>query len=216
MPGEWYSPTQPFPTKPPAYDRQGVSMDDLIDFTPELRAEAAKMVERYKIGPIFTPPVVSKLPGPLATLTSGFATNWPGGSYDPETHIAYIYSQSGASPLGLVASPADLSDMNFIQGSALSGARRTGGSGSAAGGGRTGEDAPAAAAPAAPAGGEGGGGLTVRGLPLLKPPYAPYQRDRSEQGRHPLADRARRDRGQRPQQPVAERADHSANRPPGI
>jgi quinoprotein glucose dehydrogenase len=154
-----------------------VSVDDLIDFTPELRAEALKTVERYTIGPIFTPPVVSKLPGPLATLTSGFATNWPGGSYDPETHIAYIYSQSGASPLGLVPPPPDLSDMNFIQGSALTGARRTGGSGSAAGGGRTGEDAPAAAAApvaaTAPAGGgEAGGGLSVRGLPLLKPPYA--------------------------------------------
>jgi quinoprotein glucose dehydrogenase len=175
VPGEWYAPTQPFPTKPPAYDRQGVSTDDLIDFTPALRAEAMKTAERYKIGPIFTPPVVSTLPGPLATLTPGFATNWPGGSYDPETHIAYIYSQSGASPLALVPSPADLSDMNFIQGSALTGARRTGGSGSAAGGGRTGEDAPEPAArpaAAAPAGGEGGGGLTVQGLPLLKPPYA--------------------------------------------
>jgi quinoprotein glucose dehydrogenase len=169
VPGEWYAPTQPFPTKPPAYDRQGVSINDLIDFTPELRAEALKVAERYKLGPIFTPPVVSKLEGPLATLTSGFATNWPGGSYDPETHIAYIYSQSGASPLGLVPPPDGISDMNFIQGSALTGARRTGGSGSAAGGGRTG-DAPGAAA--APAGGEGGGGLTVQGLPLLKPPYA--------------------------------------------
>jgi quinoprotein glucose dehydrogenase len=182
VPGEWYAPTQPFPSKPPAYDRQGVSADDLIDFTPELRAEAMKVIERYKVGPIFTPPVVSKLPGPLATLTSGFATNWPGGSYDPETHIAYIYSQSGASPLGLVPPPDGMSDMNYIQGSALTGARRTGGSGSAAGGGRTGEDTPAStAAPAATArpaaaaggaGGEGGGGLTVQGLPLLKPPYA--------------------------------------------
>jgi len=185
VPGEWYSPTQPFPTRPPAYDRQGVSIDDVIDFTPELREEALKTIERYKIGPVFTPPVVSRLPGPLATLTSGFATNWPGGSYDPETHVAYIYSQSGASPLGLVPPPDGMSDMNFIQGNALTGARRTGGSGSAAGGGRTGEDAPAAApasaaasaprpssgAPAAQ-GGEGGGGLTVRGLPLLKPPYA--------------------------------------------
>jgi quinoprotein glucose dehydrogenase len=147
-------------------------MDDLIDFTPELRAQAVKAVERYKIGPIFTPPVVSKLEGPLATLTSGFATNWPGGSYDPETHIAYIYSQNGASPLGLVPPPDGMSDMNYIQGSALSGARRTGGSGSSAGGGRTGEGPPAAAA-AAPAGeGGGGGGLNVQGLPLLKPPYA--------------------------------------------
>jgi quinoprotein glucose dehydrogenase len=167
VPGEWYAPTQPFPTRPPAYDRQGVSIDDLIDFTPALRAEAIKVAERYQIGPIFTPPVVSKAEGPLATLTPGFATNWPGGSYDPETHIAYIYSQSGASPLGLVPSPSDLSDMDFIQGSALTGARRTGGSGSAAGGGRTGETA---AAPAAA--GEGGAGLTVQGLPLLKPPYA--------------------------------------------
>ena len=57
VPGEWYSPTQPFPTKPPAYDRQGVSLDDLIDFTPELRAEAVKLVAKYKLGPIFTPPV---------------------------------------------------------------------------------------------------------------------------------------------------------------
>jgi quinoprotein glucose dehydrogenase len=173
VPGEWYAPTQPFPTKPPAYDRQGVSADDLIDFTPELRAEALKTIERYKIGPIFTPPVVSQLPGPLATLTSGFATNWPGGAYDPESHVAYIYSQSNASPLGLVPPPDNMSDMNFIQGSALTGARRTGGSGSAAGGGRTGE-ATASAPAAASAGqaGEGGGGLSVRGLPLLKPPYA--------------------------------------------
>ena len=57
VPGEWYSPTQPFVTKPPAYEVQGVSMNDLIDFTPELRAEAVKLVENYKIGPIFTPPV---------------------------------------------------------------------------------------------------------------------------------------------------------------
>ena len=60
VPGEWYSPTQPFVTKPPAFDRQGVSVDDLIDFTPELKAEALKLVSRYKIGPIFTPIDVSK------------------------------------------------------------------------------------------------------------------------------------------------------------
>ena len=171
VPGEWYAPTQPFVTKPPAYDRQGISIDDLIDFTPELRADAKKMVEQYRIGPIFTPPVLSTVDGALSTLTSGFATNWPGGSYDPETHTAYIYSQSGASPLGLVVSPADLSDMNFIQGDARSGARRTGGSGSAAGGGRSG-DAPGAATAPAPAAEGAGGGLSVRGLPLLKPPYA--------------------------------------------
>src|SRR3954452_23661774 len=175
VPGEWYAPTQPFVTKPPAYDRQGVSKDDLIDFTPELRAEAEALVAKYKIGPIFTPPVVSKIDGPLSTLTSGFATNWPGGAYDPDTHTAYIYSQSGASPLALVVPPADLSDMNYIQGDARSGARRTGGSGSAAGGGRTG-DAPAAAAAPAPAAAEGaGGGLGGRGLALLQTPQATVQ-----------------------------------------
>src|SRR5436190_5091787 len=52
VPGEWYSPTQPFPSRPPAYDHQGVTLDNLIDFTPELHAEAVKMVSRYKLGPI--------------------------------------------------------------------------------------------------------------------------------------------------------------------
>src|SRR5205807_870630 len=97
VPGEWYAPTQPFPTKPPAYDRQGVSTGDLIDFTPELHQAALKLVEKYKLGPMFTPPVVSKIEGPLATLVLPSATggtNWPGGSYDPETHNVYVYSQT--------------------------------------------------------------------------------------------------------------------------
>src|SRR5678815_2930269 len=105
VPGEKYSPTQPFPTKPAAYDRQGLAVDDLIDFTPALRAEAMKAIEKYKIGPVFTPPVVSKVEGPIATLamaTQGAATNWPGGSYDPETHMLYVYSQSQVAALGLV------------------------------------------------------------------------------------------------------------------
>src|SRR5204863_4662541 len=82
VPGEWYATTQPFPTKPPAYDRQGVSIDDLVDFTPELRTEAEKIASRYKLGPIFTPPTVSKVEGPLGTLSMPGATggtNWPGG-----------------------------------------------------------------------------------------------------------------------------------------
>jgi quinoprotein glucose dehydrogenase len=167
VPGEWYSPTQPFPTRPPAYDRQGVSADDLIDFTPELRAEALALVAKYKIGPMFTPPVVSVREGPLATLVLPSATggtNWPGGSYDPETHTAFVFSQTNISPLGLVR-PADTktSDMNFVQGSALTGVRTTGGAGADAG-------ADGATRPAA-AGGESGGALTVRGLPLVKPPY---------------------------------------------
>ena len=104
VPGEWYSPTQPFPTRPAPYDRQGVSLDDLIDFTPELKAEGARLASRYKLGPIFTPPVASTWPAPLATLMLPSATggaNWPGGAFDPETNMLYVYSATQITPLGL-------------------------------------------------------------------------------------------------------------------
>ena len=103
VPREWYSPTQPFPTRPPAYNRQGLLIDDLVDFTPELRAEAVQLVSKYRIGPIFTPPVASKIDGPLATLAmaaAGGGTNWPGGSFDPETQILYVSSSKSVSQLG--------------------------------------------------------------------------------------------------------------------
>jgi len=172
VPGEWYAPTQPFPTKPPAYDRQGLLESELIDFTPELHAEALKVVSKYKTGPIFTPPVVSKLEGPLATLMGAFATNWPGGSFDPETHLLYVHSQSGATPLGLVK-PADPKiDLDWVQGSAATGMRTTLGSGGGAGADASSTDRAAARAVAAPVVPEGGGGgLNVQGLPLIKPPY---------------------------------------------
>src|SRR3989449_8447057 len=136
VPGEKTSPTQPFPTKPPAYDRQGFLSDYLIDFTPELRAEALKVVSRYKIGPIFTPPVVSKVEGPLATLalaTASGGTNWAGGSYDPETHTVYVFSQANISTLGLVPGDPKMSDMAYIQGMATTGPRTTAGAGANAG-----------------------------------------------------------------------------------
>ena len=104
VPGEWYSPTQPFVTKPPAYERQGVTIDDLIDYTPELRAEAVKLVSQYKIGPIFTPPVVSKWEGPRGTLIIPDVTggaNWQGGSFDPETKRFYIFTNVAIASLGL-------------------------------------------------------------------------------------------------------------------
>jgi quinoprotein glucose dehydrogenase len=163
VPGEWYSPTQPFPTKPPAYERQGVSIDDLIDFTPELRAEAVKLVSKYKLGPMFTPPVVSKIDGPLATLSRAQAgTNWQGGSYDPENHVAYVYSTGAIGAYGLVPPPnPNVSDMEYVQGNAAAGARTRGGAGSSAGGTRAASSGEAAE----------GGALTVQGLPLGKPPY---------------------------------------------
>src|SRR4051794_23242027 len=119
VPGEWYSPTQPFVTKPPAFDRQGVSPDDVIDFTPELKAEGLKLLSRYKIGPIFTPPVVSKVEGPLGTLILPSVTggaNWQGGSLDPETNKLYIYSVTAPSALGLVQPDPNRSDFGYVLG----------------------------------------------------------------------------------------------------
>jgi quinoprotein glucose dehydrogenase len=156
VPGEWYAPTQPFPTKPPPFDRQGIGPDDLIDFTPELRAEALALVARYRMGPLYTPPSLSVWDGTLGTLmvpSSTGGANWPGASYDPETGILYIYSKTEVSALGLVHD-STRSDMNFIQGRARA------------------PNAPRTAAADVGGGGEGGGGgLNARGLPLVKPPW---------------------------------------------
>jgi quinoprotein glucose dehydrogenase len=168
VPGEWYSPTQPYPTKPPPYDRNGVSAGDLIDFTPSLRDKALSLTAAYKLGPVFTPPVLSKADGPLATITAGTSGGgavWGGGSYDPETHILYVHSQTSIRALGLVPTPnPSVSDIKYVEGIATSGARTRGG-GSAGGG------------------AEGVVPLTIDGLPLLKPPYGritAYDMDKGE------------------------------------
>ena len=120
VPGEWYSPTQPFVTKPPAFERQGVSIDDLIDFTPELRAEAIEFVSNYKMGPLFTPPVVSEWPRPLATLMLPAITggaNWQGGALDPETNYFYIFSNTDISTIGIVpGDPERNNDFAMVRG----------------------------------------------------------------------------------------------------
>jgi len=120
MPGEWYAPTQPIPTKPPPYDNQGVSIESLIDFTPELRAEAEKLVSHYRIGPLFRPPSLIKVDGTLGTISvpgSLGGANWPGGSYDADSHTMYLFSQSAPTTLGLVQPPdPKVSDMNYIIG----------------------------------------------------------------------------------------------------
>ena len=164
VPGEKTSPTQPFPTKPPAYDRHGFVTDDVVDFTPELHAEAMKILSKYKLGPIFTPPVVSKPEGPLATLSTAInngGTVWPGGSYDPETHTLYVYSRTVVATLGLVPPPdVKTSDMNYVSGIATTGVRTSGGAGS-----------DASAQPGAGPAEENARALSVQGLPLVKPPY---------------------------------------------
>ena len=170
VPGEKTSPTQPFVTKPPAFDEQGITLDDLIDFTPELHQQAIEAVKNYKLGPLFTPPVESKWPGPLATLHVPSVTggaNWQGGSLDPETNIFYIFSNTSPSPLGLVPADPARTDFGWVQGQARNPDAPAAGGRGAAG------QAPAGRGGAAGGGGGegGGGGLTVQGLPILKPPY---------------------------------------------
>jgi len=119
VPGEWYSPTQPMPTKPPAYGVAGIpSVDDLIDFTPELKAEALKVISKYKIGPIFTPIVVSKPEGPFGTILTTGVTNWPGGSYDPESHILYVHASTGMISNGLVPGDPARTEFAWVGGTA--------------------------------------------------------------------------------------------------
>ncbi|MFV1986496.1 MAG: PQQ-binding-like beta-propeller repeat protein [Gemmatimonadota bacterium] len=95
VPGEQTSATQPFPTRPAAYEMQGLTEDDLIDFTPELRAEALEILKDYRIGPLFTPPAVPG-DGIVASIHcpgSNGGTNIPGGTVtDPETGILYTAS----------------------------------------------------------------------------------------------------------------------------
>jgi len=170
-PGEWYSPTQPFPTRPPAYARNGVSIDDLIDFTPQMREQAKVIVSKYHLGPVFTPPIVSQIDGPLATLTLGTAsggTNWPGASYDPETHILYAFACNAClTPLGLVQPPKEVSDMNYVAGTAGQKVQMRTGPGE-----NVGADAPRPVHDRAPAaGGAGYVPLNIDGIPLIKPPY---------------------------------------------
>jgi quinoprotein glucose dehydrogenase len=173
VPGEWYSSTQPFPTKPPAYDRQGVALSDLMDFTPELNAKALEVASWHKLGPIFTPPVISDINGPLGTLmapATGGGTNWPGGSFDPETNTLYVSSNSSLASIAVVPPYPGQSDMAYIQGNAATGPRTSGGAGSSAGGGRT-EFGGARTERPQSSRGTPPIGLRVDGLPLLKPPY---------------------------------------------
>jgi quinoprotein glucose dehydrogenase len=201
VPGEKTSPTQPFPTKPPAYARQAISEDELINFTPDLKTEGLRVAHQYRMGPMFLPAVLSKVGGPLGALTIGTlggGTNWPGGSYDPETHTVYASAaNAGVSPLGLVEPPAGFSDIKYVAGVAGREFRINEGPGFG-----TNAEAPkvsvsqqrlqrlgiapaapeaapaaapagrgAAAAAGAPPAGGAGGGTTVQGLPLVKPPY---------------------------------------------
>lgn len=136
VPGERSARTQPTPTRPRAYDRQTITEDELIDFTPALRAEAIAAIKPYRLGGPFTPPSLANAPdgtkGVLTTMGSLGGTNWEGGAIDPATGHLFIGSHIGVSVLALEPG-GESSDMRYILASA-----------------RT---------------------PTVRGLPLVKPPY---------------------------------------------
>ena len=121
VPGEWTSPTQPVPRKPPPFDRQGVSRSDLIDYTPEIRAEVEEILERYRLGPLYQPPsLADAADGTQGTLRLPSATggaNWEGSAYDPNTGILYVPSRTRVEVMQLVHEP-DASDIRFISGRA--------------------------------------------------------------------------------------------------
>lgn len=139
VPGEWYPETQPMP--PTRYGHQGVALDDLIDFTPALRAEAEALVADHLIGPIYTPPVPFDPNGPISTLMVMGGSNWPGGAYDPDTKMVYVTASVSVNSMTIC---------RYDEGSAMPHGICLGPEAGAFGGVR---------------------GLDVQGLPLLKPPY---------------------------------------------
>ena len=117
VPGEWTSPTQPFPTKPAAFDRQGFSEDDLVDFTPEIRAAALESLQDLRIGPLYTPPSLLEADdgtrGTLILPHFGGGANWEGGAADPETGILYVASQTNPAVFALRPDP-DFTDIRYV------------------------------------------------------------------------------------------------------
>ena len=126
LPEEWYAPTQPIPSKPPAFGRQGITDADLIDFTPELKEKARAFVKNYKIGTLWEPPSERKPGGTQGTLQLPGSTggpNWQGGSLDPESNVVYIYSKDEVTLLAMVRDPKR-SNMDWINGGGGEGAAR--------------------------------------------------------------------------------------------
>ncbi len=122
VPGEQLAPTQPFPTKPPPFDMQGVTLDDLIDFTPELRATAEEILNRdYEWGPMFAAPILVDPDDPdgkkgtiLSPGTAG-GVNWQGAGIDPETGILYATSTYAHNVIGLTRSHHPRSDVRYAR-----------------------------------------------------------------------------------------------------
>lgn len=117
-PGEWTAPTQPFPSRPAPYERQGVTKEDLIDFTPALRQAAIEIAKSYRFGPLYQP--VSRVDAPDGTKgtfqapgANGGVNIMGGAAADPETGILYVASQGGVSRISLESNP-ERSEMRYV------------------------------------------------------------------------------------------------------
>jgi quinoprotein glucose dehydrogenase len=119
VPGERASPTQPFPTRPPPFERQGMTEDQLLDLTPELLAEAREIVDRFRSGPLYTPPSLGS--GTIQLPGAGGGANWPGAAFDPETNTLYVPSSTAPSVHPLSQPDPARSDLAYV-GSFLAGA----------------------------------------------------------------------------------------------
>ncbi len=140
--GEVLSPTQPFPTKPPPFEYQGIGIEDLVDFTPEIRAMAVEAVRNFRLGPLFTPPMLSVEGGLQGTIQRPHiagGASWGGAAADPETGLLYVPSVNSFSVIKYYTpDPAEGGNLRFTQADFDSGTQPT----------------------------------MPQGLPLLKPPYS--------------------------------------------
>ena len=140
--GEVLSPTQPFPTKPAPFEYQGIGIDDLVDFTPEIRALAVEAVRNFRLGPLFTPPMLSVEGGLQGTIQRPHiagGASWSGSAVDPETGLLYVPSENRFSVIKYYTpDPAEGGNLRYTQADFDSGTQ-----------------------PVMP-----------QGLPLLKPPYS--------------------------------------------
>lgn len=116
VPGERTSPTQPFPTRPPAYERQGVTENDLIDFTAELKAAALDVFKQFETGPLFTPPSEK---GTIVNPGWAGGANWAGASFDPETGTLYVPSMTSPIVVQLVKPNPVRSNLLYARGGTM-------------------------------------------------------------------------------------------------
>jgi quinoprotein glucose dehydrogenase len=121
-PGERTSATQPFPTRPAPFDRHGLTMDDLIDFTPELHAEAVEIARHYVLGPVFTPPSIkgdgpNQTKGTLQMPGSVGGAEWGGAPFDPETGMLYVPSITGTFAADLLPGDPAKTNLRYTRGS---------------------------------------------------------------------------------------------------